>query len=64
MSYESEMKALTEERKRRGLEILEKYKSATPSGVLDNHEETKEFQKLSMELKLKRKAIMKKYGKK
>lgn len=64
MSYESEMKSLRVEEKQRGLEILKKYEGKTPIGVLDNHSETKEFLKLRLEMRKKRNAIFKKYGKK
>ena len=63
MSYESEMKSLREEEKRRGLAILRKYYGKTPPGVLDNPDETREFSELRREIFNKRNAIFKKYGK-
>ena len=62
MSYESEMEALIEERKRRGLAILRKYHGKTPPGVLDNPDETREFSELRREIFNKRNAIFKNTG--
>jgi hypothetical protein len=63
MSYDSEMDALKKEETKRGLEILDKYRGATPSGILDNPNETQEFRELMKDIKAKRNAIFKKYGK-
>lgn len=64
MSYESEMEALRKEEVKRGTEILQKYKNAAPSGVLDNPEKTRDFHELMKYIRKKRNAIAKKYGKK
>lgn len=63
MSYESEMDALRKEEVAKGLVILEKYRNATPPGILDNPNEVRDFRKLMTYIKAKRKTIKTKYKK-